>query len=210
MPHISSLYANPWMGWVLFGLLVLVVVNPSPQMNILVQLRGVFSHAERVYASHNREWGSEICSHVFRLGVVAVAVFLLVSPVMCDSILSFTKVFGVVIGVYALQRIILHAVGRIFVSQKKMDVAMEQYNGICTMVCLCLYPLLILSLNTTLSNLAQILCVGIFVMFIVFLFWKSIRLFYVKIICVLYILLYIICLEIMPLVVVLSLAKIVV
>lgn len=207
IPHISSLYSAPWVAWVLFALLFLLVVNPSPQVNVLVGLRSVFSHSERVYASHAREWGSEICSHLFRMGTVALAVLLLAGPIFHLTFTCFAKVLGVVVAVYSIQRLLMHAIGKVFVSQKNLDAALEQYNGICTMMCVCLYPMLILILNFPGSKSTPILCGSILALFLVLVLWKSIRLFYVKFLSVFYILLYIICLEVIPLAVIFTLAK---
>ena len=207
IPHISSLYSAPWVAWVLFALLFLLIINPSPQVNILVGLRSVFSQSERVYASHAREWGSEICSHLFRMGTVAVAVLLLAGPIYHLAFASFAKVLGVVVAVYSIQRLLMNGVGKVFISQKNLDAALEQYNSICTMICVCLYPVLVVTLNFPGSKSAFVLCGSILALFLVLVLWKSIRLFYVKFLSILYILLYIICLEVIPIAMIFALAK---
>ena len=203
LPHISSVYANSWMGWVMFVLLVLILLDSSKQYNLLMGVRSVVSQAERAY-TNSRAWGSEIGVRLFRLGVVSMAVWIIANN---PSPIAYAKVLALVGGVYALQRLLLRGVGQVFVSSKQRIAAIEQYNGICTMACVSLYPILLVLMNVTTPNLAQILCGIVLVLFIGLVVWKSIRLFYVNILSILYILIYIIYLEIIPIVVIISLAK---
>lgn len=206
IPHISSVYANSWMGWVMFVLLVLILLDSSHQYNLLMGVRSVVSQAERAYTVHSRAWGSEIGVRLFRLGVVSMAVWIL-TIANNPSPITYAKILALVGGVYALQRLLLRGVGQVFVSSKQRIAAIEQYNGICTMACVSLYPILLVLMNVTTPNLAQILCGIVLVLFIGLVVWKSVRLFYVNILSILYILIYIIYLEIIPIVVIISLAK---
>ena len=213
IPHINSVYANSWTGWVMFVLLVLILLDSSHQYNLLMGVRSVVSQAERVYTVHSRAWGSEIGVRLFRLGVVSMAVWILTiannpSPITnSQSPIAYAKILALVGGVYAMQRLLLRGVGQVFVSSKQRIAAIEQYNGICTMACVSLYPILLVLMNVTTPNLAQILCGIVLVLFIGLVVWKSVRLFYVNILSILYILIYIIYLEIIPIVVIISLAK---
>ena len=212
IPHINSVYANSWVGWVMFVLLVLILLDSSHQYNLLMGVRSVVSQAERAY-TNSRAWGSEIGVRLFRLGVVSMAVWILTiannpSPIAnSQSPIAYAKILALVGGVYALQRLLLRGVGQVFVSSKQRIAAIEQYNGICTMACVSLYPILLVLMNVTTPNLAQILCGIVLVLFIGLVVWKSVRLFYVNILSILYILIYIIYLEIIPIVVIISLAK---
>ena len=211
IPHINSVYANSWTGWVMFVLLVLILLDSSHQYNLLMGVRSVVSQAERAYTVHSRAWGSEIGVRLFRLGVVSMAVWIIAnsqSPIAnSPSPIAYAKILALVGGVYALQRVLVRGVGQVFVSSKQRIAAIEQYNGICTMACVSLYPILLVLMNVTTPNLAQILCGIVLVLFIGLVVWKSIRLFYVNILSILYILIYIIYLEIIPIVVIISLAK---
>ena len=213
IPHINSVYAISWTGWVMFVLLVLILLDSSHQYNLLMGVRSVVSQAERAYTVHSRAWGSEIGVRLFRLGVVSMAVWILTiannpSPIAnSPSPIAYAKILALVGGVYAMQRLLLRGVGQVFVSSKQRIAAIEQYNGICTMACVSLYPILLVLMNVTTPNLAQILCGIVLVLFIGLVVWKSVRLFYVNILSILYILIYIIYLEIIPIVVIISLAK---
>ena len=219
--HISSVYANGWTGWVLLALLLLLIINRSARVGVIGSVRSVFSQSERVYASQSRAWGSELCEYAFRLGVLAMAVWVLVVGdgllaigdeqwAMGNGAMGYAKVFALVLGVYVAQRLVLRGVGHVFVANKQLDAAMEQYNGICSMACVCLYPILLVLTNVHIAYLAQILCGGVLLLFVLCVLWKSIRLFYTNILSLLYILLYIIFLEIMPIMVIFSVAKLII
>ena len=209
--HISSVYANGWTGWVLLALLLLLLLNRSARMGVIGSVRSVFSQSERVYASQSRAWGSELCEYVFRLGVVSMAVWVLAIGderlAMGNGAMGYVKVFGWVLGVYVVQRLLMRGVGYVFVGSKQLDAAMEQYNGICRMVCVCLYPIVLLLTNVQVGYLAQILCGGVVLLYMVCVWWKSVRLFYANVLSLLYILIYIVFLEIMPMVLIFTVAK---
>ena len=209
--HISSVYANGWTGWVLLALLLLLLLNRSARMGVMGSVRSVFSQSERVYASQSRAWGSELCEYVFRLGVVSMAVWVLAIGdgrlEMGNGAMGYVKVFGWVLGVEVVQRLLMRGVGYVFVGSKQLDAAMEQYNGICRIVCVCLYLIVLLLTNVQIGYLAQILCGGVVLLYMVCVWWKSVRLFYANVLSLLYILIYIVFLEIMPMVLIFTVAK---
>ena len=221
VPHILSVYANAWTGWVMLALLLLLVLNHSPQYSLIGSVKNVFSHAERVYGAQSRAWGSEVCKWLFRIGVLAMAVWILANGngrldmgygrlAIGNGAMGYAKVLALVLGVYIVQRLVLRGVGYVFVSRKQLSAAMEQYNAICSAACVCLYPIVLVVMNVPAAHLAQILCGAVLVAFVGMIVWKSIRLFYTNILSLLYILLYIIFLEIMPIMVIFSVAKLII
>ena len=214
VPHILSVYANAWTGWVMLALLLLLVLNHTPQYSLIGSVKNVFSHAERVYGAQSRAWGSEVCEWLFRIGVLAMAVWVLVIGngrlAIGNGAMGYAKVLALVLAVYVVQRLVLRGVGHVFVSRKQLSAAMEQYNAICSAACVCLYPIVLVVMNVPAAHLAQILCGAVLVAFVGMIVWKSIRLFYTNILSLLYILLYIIFLEIMPIMVIFSVAKLII
>ena len=221
VPHILSVYANAWTGWVMLALLLLLVLNHTPQYSLIGSVKNVFSHAERVYGAQSRAWGSEVCEWLFRIGVLAMAVWILAIGngrldmgygrwAIGNGAMGYAKVLALVLAVYVVQRLVLRGVGYVFVSRKQLSAAMEQYNAICSAACVCLYPIVLVVMNVPAAHLAQILCGAVLVAFVGMIVWKSIRLFYTNILSLLYILLYIIFLEIMPIMVIFSVAKLII
>ena len=205
----------------MLALLLLLVLNHSPQYSLIGSVKNVFSHAERVYGAQSRAWGSEVCEWLFRIGVLAMAVWILAIGngrldmgygrlAIGNGAMGYAKVLALVLAVYVVQRLVLRGVGYVFVSREQLSAAMEQYNAICSAACVCLYPIVLVVMNVPATHLAQILCGAVLVAFVGMIVWKSIRLFYTNILSLLYILLYIIFLEIMPIMVIFSVAKLII
>lgn len=179
-------------------LMVVALVSALPQA-VGISLRSMVSHSERTYAARARDWVSEITLRFFRVGVMAMAILLWVWSMDCSSLLSFVKTLGIVACVCMVQQMLLYIVGYVFLSAKQLDVAMEQYNTIRTLACVCLYPILLLLTNMSVAILPRILCGVIVVLYLLILLIKSVQLFYTHSLSLLYIFLYIVCLEILPL-----------
>lgn len=199
IPHISSLYSISWVSWVMFALLALFFLNPMLNSGIGVVLRSVFTRSERIYTVAARNWLNEITLRVFRIGILAMALLLVVFPVDHFSYVSYAKALGVCAAVYAVQSLLVHMVGYVFVSVERMNAALEQYSGIRTLVCIVLYPILLLLTNISSFALPKWLCGFVAVCYVGIVLYKCMQLFFSEILSILYIFLYVICLEIFPL-----------
>ena len=196
--HISSLYSTTWVSWLLFALLILLMLNQSKSMNVALVLRNVFSRSERSYAIRTGSWFSGIISKVYGLGVVGLTMY--IWGLQGDSInfIGYMQVLGITTLVYFLQLLVMYGVGYVFLSPKKMTNTLEQYNGIRTLVPLLLHPLLLIVVNYHNTVLFKVMCCAIWMLFVGLLFSKSVLLFYKNVYTILYIFLYIVFLEFMP------------
>lgn len=206
LPRISSLYSEAWVGWVMFALFAIAMLGMIPQA-AGATLQTIFSRAERTYSVRTRHWVSEITLRLFRVGVLALALLIWVLPQGGATLLSYAKVLGVLATIYTLQTLLMYAVGGVFLSAKRMDVALEQYSAIRTLLCIAMYPILLLLTNISLPALPKIAFGIIFGLYFVVLLAKSVQMFYTHILSVLYILLYIVCLEVLPIMVSLAVAE---
>lgn len=197
LPHISSLYSASWVSWVLFGLLVIGLSNPFVRM-VGVVWHGVFSQSERSYAPGTHNWMNEITLYVFQLGIASMLALLWGMPYDNLSLIVYVKVLGIVGGIYLIQTLLLHVIGYVFLSPKRKDVAMAQYGNIRTLVCVALFPIVLLLVNVSMPMASKVLFGTVITLFILVLLGKSIQLFYTHPLCILYIFLYILCLEILP------------
>ena len=198
LSHISSIYSESWVAWVLFALLVVALSNPSVG-KVGVIWHGVFSQAERTYSFRARAWADEITLRGFQLGIVAMAILMWIHPMNVSHPIIYAKVLGVLLGTYVVQSILVHIVAWVFLSTKRMDAVLEQRNNIRTLVCIGIYPILLLWMNV--SVIPSLFLGLIIVLFFIMLIGKSLQLFYTNPLSILYILLYIFCLEILPIVV---------
>lgn len=206
LPRISSLYSQAWVFWVMFALFAVAMLSLIPQA-ARGTLQTLFSRAERTYSVRNREWISELTLRLFRVGVLAMALLIWITPQADASLLSYAKALGILVVIYAAQTLLIYGVGKVFLHSKRMEIAMEQYSAIRTLLCIGLYPILLVLTNLSLPTLPAILYGIIFGLYIVALIAKSIQLFYAHILSILYILLYILCLEVLPIMASVAVAK---
>lgn len=193
------MYSATWVAWLLFILLILQVINQSTQNNLVVVLRNVFSRSERFYTNQTRNWMNEIVSTIFSIGVLGLGVYILVNQSVVIRFLTYLQVLGIVSLVYFLQLLLVHGVGYVFLSPKKKANTIEQYRGIRTIVPLLLYPILLLAINCHNMMVINVLCMLIALIFVGLLLAKSWVLFSQNMRSILYMLLYIVYLEVMPL-----------
>lgn len=198
--HISTIFSGSWVAWTLLALLVLLLVNPSQQTNLLVGLRNIFSQSERIYVYHTSNWGNDIITFVFRIGVMAMAFMVLLIPLNLQRFVVYAQMMGMVAAVCLCQKLLMYVLGKVFISQKHLDLAVEQYNVISMMMSVALYPVLLIITNIPSTALAWILCGGILLLFVVGVFSKGIQLFYSSsgVLSIFYMLLYITFLELIP------------
>ena len=193
------MYSATWVAWLLFILLILQVINQSTQNNLVVVLRNVFSRSERFYTNQTRNWMNEIVSTIFSIGVLGLGVYILVNQSAVIRFLTYLQVLGIVSLVYFLQLLLVHGVGYVFLSPKKKANTIEQYRGIRTIIPLLLYPILLLAINCHNMMVINVLCMLIALIFVGLLLAKSWVFFSQNMRSILYMLLYIVYLEVMPL-----------
>lgn len=193
--RISSPVSESWVAWVLLLLVVLWLINSMFVPEISMMFRGVFSRGERTYSSSSGQ--SQYMTWGFRVGLMALIVQLL----MMNGEESFAFAdYGIILGIlslaYLVQELLIRLVGMVFLSHRVLEGALDQRILINNALCGAL-PLVVL-----LSGKEYL---GIIVLFVLILLYigilliKSMQLFYKNIMSIVYILLYVISLEIIPL-----------
>lgn len=206
--HISSPYSEPWVAWLLFGLMLLTVLNRSTLTNLRGGLRTLLSHSERTYGIYTSDILTEIVALIFRIGILALTVYMLVYSANTPfTLLTYAKITGIVVAVLALQILLIYIVGRIFLPARQLSQALEQCNYIRNLADMLLWVAMLLTVNWSNTIALYVLCgiVGLF--FAAAMVGKGMQMFYKGISSLFYILLYFISLEVVPLCGTLLLAK---
>ena len=193
--RISSPVSESWVAWILFLLVVLWLLNSMFVPEISMVFRGLFSRGERTYLSNGGQlqyttWG-------FRVGVVALLVQMLLVKGEGFAFVDYGIIFGIMSLAYLVQELLIRLVGAVFVSHRVLEGALDQRtllnNALCGML-----PLVVLS--SRMERLGVIVLFALLSLYIGILLIKSVQLFYKNILSILYISLYIISLEFIPLV----------
>ena len=193
--RISSPVSESWVAWILLLLVVLWLLNSMFVPEISLVFRGLFSRGERTYLSNGGQlqyttWG-------FRVGVVALLVQMLLVKGEGFAFVDYGIIFGIMSLAYLVQELLIRLVGAVFVSHRVLEGALDQRtllnNALCGML-----PLVVLS--SRMERLGVIVLFALLLLYIGILLIKLVQLFYKNILSILYISLYIISLEFIPLV----------
>lgn len=196
--HISSPISESWVYWILLLFFVLVAVNRSVRDSVVVALRNSFSHSERVYGGQSQNILAISTAWIFRIGVLAMAIYVLLYTSEQFTFMAYTKILGVVALIEVIRHILLLGVGWVFLSNNQLANGIGQLEIVRNVVCVLLLPVLLLLIRLNYPMLHFILLGIIGLAFTVLVIAKSTLLFYKNILSIFYIFLYFIYLEIIP------------
>lgn len=196
--HISSPISESWVYWILLLFFVLVAVNRSVRDSVVVALRNSFSHSERVYGGQSQNILAISTAWIFRVGVLAMAIYILLYTSEQFTFMAYTKILGVVALIEVIRHILLLGVGWVFLSNNQLANGIGQLELVRNVACVWLLPVLLLLIRLNYPMLHFILLGIIGLAFTVLVIAKSTLLFYKNILSIFYIFLYFIYLEIIP------------
>lgn len=196
--HISSPISESWVYWILLLFFVLVAVNRSVRDSVVVALRNSFSHSERVYGGQSQNILAISTAWIFRVGVLAMAIYVLSYTSEQFTFMAYTKILGVVALIEVIRHILLLGVGWVFLANNQLANSIGQLEIVRNVVCVLLLPVLLLLIRLNYPMLHFILLGIIGLAFTVLVIAKSTLLFYKNILSIFYIFLYFIYLEIIP------------
>lgn len=200
IPHISTPFSESWVAWLLFGLLLLTVFNRSALTDPREVMRALTSHSDRAYVSYRRNFMAEIFDMVFRVGVLSLTMYLLVySQGHAFQWVDYAKVAGVVAVVLTVQVLLMYVVGSVFLLPVQLSAAMEQWGLIRQFVSGILWLIMLLMVNWSFRPVLYVCCGVVLLAYAVAVLGKSFMMFYKGVSSLLYILLYFLSLEVVPL-----------
>lgn len=195
--RISSPLSESWVSWVMLLLLIFFVINRMYLPEISGVIRGVSSRGDRTYASRdNRPY----ITWLYKIGTLALGVHLVwvrnEDGIVCGD---FGIIVGILTCVLLLQWLLVHITARVFLTHRQVENAIEQRTMISNAICALIMPLLLVFLYQ-IDVLNGILIAILLIGYVGVIFVRALQLFYKNLLTVLYILLYIISLEVIPLV----------
>lgn len=192
--RISSPFSEAWVAWVFLLLLVLWVGRGCYLQEMTVLCRGLFSRGDRSYMSFDAKW--QYITWLYELGILGMGLQLL----FCHTSFSFAaygKIVGVLVVLGVVQHLLIRLVGVVFLPYREYDNVMLHRNLIINALC-GLLPVVVLLDLCHLEVLSKVMLYGIAGVYVVLFFFKSLQLLYRDVLSVLYLLLYIISLELVP------------
>lgn len=158
----------------------------------------LFTKAERSYGDSPMQYVGQAWLFVFRIGVVSMAVQLLTYQGGAFGITRYLAIAGTLTGVEVLKYAVCLLLNYTFRFPHRFDTLFAHYTYVNTTVCCVLYPLLLLIIRLDVPLFSTVsLCVaaGAFVLLLIV---KLLRVFLKDALSFVYILLYILTIEVLP------------
>lgn len=223
VPHILSPESAPWVSWTMLFLLVFAVLSELLQPGVLLgSFAMLFSKVERTYHDPHRNIPGQLCINVFRIGTFALALYLFCYvggslhiggwevQFLTDKTFLFRKyllVLLVVFGVDTMKYLLTLWVNYTFQISRRFTLISLHYNSLWTVINSAFYLLLLVLLPI---DSPTIIFWGFWTLCIVALLLigiKWLRVFYTGLPSLLYIALYLLTLEVLPILVMIACAE---
>ncbi|MCR5049871.1 MAG: DUF4271 domain-containing protein [Paludibacteraceae bacterium] len=141
IPHISSLLAAPWSGWLMLCLLlsavIAEVVQPGVVTNAYISL---VSQANRTYHVSPRNFFGQLFVSIFRVGVGAMALCMCFYTTGGFKFRTYMAVFGLIVGCLLVKMLLNKILEFTYSLSRQSGSLYEHYGNILTMIMLVFYP----------------------------------------------------------------------
>lgn len=193
--RISSPVTESWFAWLFFAFFVFWVSKGMFLAEANLVFRGLFSKGERSYVGNV---GLQYLTILYKAGIMALLIYMLIHADGEFILINYGIVFGVILATILVQNLLVRLVGVVFLSNRMLESALEQRGLIGDVLC-GLMPLAIMLLYM-IPACGMLVVIVLSLLYVGMILVKAIQLCYNNLLSVLYVLLYIISLEVIPLV----------
>lgn len=196
----STPYSEPWTAWVLLLLLIVAVMifvrRPELFKGMFTSL---FSKSERTYNDASLDRQTNVLMSMFRVGTLALTVYLCLFQEGKFSLLIYLAICGCILLFSGLKWLMVMLTSYVFFLQVRLDVTRNNYNSIWLLITLLMYPLTIIMVDFGFTTTCRVLMWVLLGLYILLAILKTCRMFLTSPMSVLYITIYILTLEVLPL-----------
>ena len=197
---ISTPISEAWPMWLMFFLLLCVVLAEVFQPGMIpLAFRTTFTRLERTFGDRANTLVSSLLLNVFRVGTLAMSLYLFTYHSMPFSILTYCYISLLLVAVVFVKMLLSWLVSYAFEMRRPMTAFVPQYDNLWTVLCVLLYPLNLLYINALQSVWFRWIPLVAVVLFVVMIVFKLLQNFYSGLHSLVYLLLYLVTLEIVPL-----------
>ena len=159
--------------------------------------RGFLSRGDRTFTVHTVQ--TKYTSRIYKLGIIALVLQMyILGETNNFSLADYGKILAIITAIGLAQWISIHLVGIVFLNHRHMENAMEQ-RDIISNALYGLAPLIVLTQLWGAYMATNILVIFVGIVYFGLIIIKAFQLFYNNLLSIIYILLYIISLEFIPL-----------
>lgn len=192
--RISSPFTESWVTWLLLLLLAIGISNQMFLTEITIVFRSLFSRGERTYT--NNENKIQYITWLYQICIVSLIVYLWLAQDGFE-IVDYGIIVGILGGTYLVQWIVIKFVAHVFLLHRQISAALEQRNLINNAISGIMLPLSFMMIWQG-NRMNTILIAGLAILYLGLIVVKSVQLFYNNATSILYVTLYILSLEVVP------------
>ena len=199
IPLISTPISEPWTAWILLALLLcfILAIGHTPDA-VKEAIRDIFSKLERNYNESGQDTFSLMLFQIFRVGVVAMMVYLFCFRGGEFSLLTYGKIVGAVTGMEIIRLALFTMIHFAFRFQQTLQTFLRHYLNIWLLMSILLYVLCLFMVNYTIDTLWTGLTIAAIAVYVTILVWKMISMAPFRLRHLVYILLYLLLMEAIP------------
>lgn len=199
--RISSPLSEPWVGWtMLFLLLCFAIINSREKDLFRSFFHGFMTQMERNYGDSAPDVITAVTMHIFKVGVLAFVAYAGMNVGGEFSLVGYGIVVACVVGIVLLKRLAIRVMVFVFELHRRAVLPMDFYNRLWLLLCIVLYPLMLVLVYFDAMMLLRIFTYILLGVYLVLLIVKCSRTCFVKPISVVYIFLYVLTVEVLPIV----------
>lgn len=197
--RLSTPLSEVWPAWLLLGLLLCLVISEILQpTTIRTSFRMVFTRLERMYGDNAVSWFSRLCMDIFRMGTVAFVLYVTLYAHAPFSLLVYAEIIGIILLMLLIKQIVIGLTSYTFNLRRPYMLYRSQYSGLLTIICTALYPIALLDLHWGYLPVMKWLPVPFLAIMLILLTIKLIQDFYSDAKSMVYIAMYLLTVEIIP------------
>lgn len=199
VPHIATSITNSSYPWILLLIFVLFLVCEILQPHFVQDcFKALITRSERVFGDRSARFISKICLFAFKVMTLAYVLCLCKVHTAQETWLVYGRLLIVVLAFFVIRFIGYHVVNYTFELSQSYRINEHYYSSMELALCALLFPIAIVMTNlanTTIFSVIILLLVGIYILLYV---TKTVRTFCDGIQSIIFVILYILTLEILP------------
>ncbi len=196
---ISTPISEAWPTWLMLVLLLSLILLEVLQPNLIRSaFRATFTKMERMYGDQSMDIMSTLTLNIFRIGTLAMALYAFTYRNAPFSFLTYVYIILIICGVLAIKALFGWLVSYVFEFQRTTALYVPQYNNLWTLFCMVLYPITLLYINASELEFLVWLPITAIIVFAALLLFKQLQYFYAGPASLLYLLIYTVTLELLP------------
>ena len=197
--HIISPLSAPWCGWTMLVLMLCAILSEWTQPGIITQAyESLIVHTERTYKGSPNTFLGQFLMALFRIGTIGMALCLCVYQGTGFSFTAFAGICGLVVALVLVKMLVNVVINYTFALSNRFGNAYEIYADITTLAVLALYPIVLVMLRVDNPEITRWGAGVVALLFLGVWIYRSMRMYVVSPLAVVYLALYIGTLEVLP------------